>query len=72
MRVAAAFLLTRLMQSLVFGVTADDPLTFCTVPLLLLFIAFAGHQRAGSARGPGRSGGVFAVRLGLRVCHGDV
>jgi len=39
MGVAAAFLLTRLMQSLLFGVTAGDPLTFCAVPLLLLFIA---------------------------------
>ncbi len=39
MGVAAALLLTRLMQSLLFGVTAGDPLTFCTVPLLLLFIA---------------------------------
>jgi predicted permease len=37
--VAAALLLTRLMQSLLFGVTAGDPLTFCAVPLLLLFIA---------------------------------
>jgi ABC-type antimicrobial peptide transport system permease subunit len=39
MGVAAALLLTRLMQSLLFGVTAGDPLTFCAVPLLLLFIA---------------------------------
>ena len=37
--VAAALLLTRLMPSLLFGVTAGDPLTFCAVPLLLLFIA---------------------------------
>jgi predicted permease len=39
MGVAAALLLTRLMQSLLFGVTAGDPLTFCAVPLLLLLIA---------------------------------
>jgi len=37
--VVSALLLTRLMQSLLFGVSAGDPLTFCAVPLLLLSIA---------------------------------
>jgi len=37
--VVASFALTRLMSSLLFGVTAGDPLTFATVPLLLIGVA---------------------------------
>jgi ABC-type antimicrobial peptide transport system permease subunit len=36
---ATAFLLTRLIQSLLFGVQATDPITFAAIPLMLLLIA---------------------------------
>jgi predicted permease len=35
----AAFLVSRVLRSLLFGVDAMDPLTFAVVPLLLLFVA---------------------------------
>jgi putative ABC transport system permease protein len=38
---AAAFLVTRLMRSLLFGVSPFDPLTFATVALVLTFVALA-------------------------------
>jgi ABC-type antimicrobial peptide transport system permease subunit len=34
-----AFVLTRLLSNLLFGVAATDPLTFVAIPLLLLFVA---------------------------------
>jgi putative ABC transport system permease protein len=37
--IAASFVLTRLMRTLLFGVTATDPMTFAAVVLLLLGIA---------------------------------
>jgi len=37
--VAGSLALTRLMQSLLFGVTATDPITFGVVVLLLTFVA---------------------------------
>ena len=37
--VLGAFALTRLLQSLLFGVRATDGLTFCGIPLLLILIA---------------------------------
>ena len=37
--VAGAFVLTSLMRSLLFGVSAKDPLTFSAIPLLLLLLS---------------------------------
>ena len=37
----AAFLLSRLLKSLLFGVTSTDPLTFVAIPLVLLSVALA-------------------------------
>ena len=39
MGLAAAFFLTRLMSSLLFGVSTNDPLTFAGIALLLVAIA---------------------------------
>jgi ABC-type antimicrobial peptide transport system permease subunit len=36
----SAFGLARLMQTLLFGVTTQDPLVFVAVPLLLMLVAF--------------------------------
>jgi putative ABC transport system permease protein len=36
---AAAYALTRVISSLLFGVTAKDPLTFVAVSVLLAFVA---------------------------------
>ena len=38
--VGGAFALTRVMSSLLFGVTAKDPITFAAVAVLLIAVAF--------------------------------
>jgi len=36
---SAAFLLTRVMNSMLFGIGATDPITFVTIPLVLMAVA---------------------------------
>jgi ABC-type lipoprotein release transport system permease subunit len=36
---AAAFALSRILESALFGITARDPVTFAAIPLLLLLVA---------------------------------
>ena len=48
--VAAAFVLTRSMGTLLFGVTPTDPFTFVVVPLGLALVALVGQLSAGAAR----------------------
>jgi len=40
--IVASLVLTRLIASFLFGVTATDPATFCGVSLLLTLVALAG------------------------------
>jgi len=42
---AAAFLLTRLLQSLLFGISATDPVTFFGISLVLLAVAILASYR---------------------------
>jgi putative ABC transport system permease protein len=37
--IIGAFVLTRLMEGLLFGVSATDPVTFSAISLLLIFVA---------------------------------
>jgi putative ABC transport system permease protein len=41
--ISGAFVLTRLMESLLFGVTTTDPLTFVGVPFVLAAVAFLAN-----------------------------
>ena len=54
--VAGAFLLTRLMRTLLFGVAPTDAVTFCAIPLLLLLISLLATIDTGAPGGTSRSG----------------
>ncbi len=55
--IAGALALTRAVESLLFGVTATDPLTFGGVTLLLVVGSAAGLLPSGAAGDEGRSHG---------------
>ena len=60
---AGAWLLSRLMQKLLFGVTATDPLTFLSVSALLGLVAALAAAVPGPARHPGGPGDRAAFRV---------
>ena len=61
--IVAAFVLTRTVSSLLYGVSAVDRVTFLGIPLVAR--GRHGHRqlRAGAARDAGGSGGGFAGRV---------
>ena len=56
----AAYLLSRLMATLVFGVTATDPVTFATLPALVIVVTAAACYLP--ARRAARIDPVVAIR----------
>ena len=61
---AAAFGLTRLMTSLLYGVAATDPPTFAGVAVLLTVVALVRVLHPGPPCRQGRSNGSVAIRIG--------
>jgi hypothetical protein len=51
----ASFLLTRLLRTLLFGVSVTDPLTFVAITLLLTLGCVVGLLYPGPPRNEGRS-----------------
>jgi putative ABC transport system permease protein len=60
---AAALILTRVMSSLLFGVSANDPITFITISLILVSVAVLAQLRAGASCDTSRSD----VRVALPI-----
>ena len=65
MPVAVVF--ARLMESMIYGVTANDPATFVGIPLALIAAASAGDLRPGAQGDEDRSDRRAAVRI---ICEG--
>ena len=62
----AAFVLTRVMASLLFGVSATDPVTFVSISLVLMSVAMLGQLHPGATCHEGRSDGRVARAMNLR------
>ena len=65
--IVAAFLLTRLMQSLLYEVRPSDPWTFVTVSLALVGVALAGERVTGVPRHASQSVDRLADGIGFPV-----
>ena len=63
MGLGAAFICTRFLSSLLFGVGATDPLTFLSTPTLLASGGVAGLLYSGAAGDQSGSDGRAAVRV---------
>ena len=61
--IAGAFALTRLLRTLLFGVTPTDAVTFIAVPAFLLFVALRRLLHPGAPRNEGRSVGGAEIRI---------
>jgi hypothetical protein len=57
LRLASSFVLTRILRSALYGVTATDPVRFGSVSLLLVVIALAGLFRSDPPSGGDGSDG---------------
>ena len=64
--IAASFVITRLLSSLLFGVSATDPITFAVVAVLLSLVALLASYIPARARHAPRS----QYRIALRMRHG--
>ncbi len=65
--IAASFVITRLLSSLLFGVSATDPITFAGVAVLLSLVALLASYYSRAPRHASRS----QSRLALRMTHGS-
>ncbi len=61
-----AFAATRLLNSLLYGVGASDPVTFVAIVLLVSVVAFSGRVAAGPPRDARRSHHRLAHGVNLR------